>query len=185
MNSHRWLAIPALLTLALLASGGRAHSRRSTYPANPCIVDDARFQSSYGGCYDSTTHLVWSMNAGNPQRIGGIFDYPYATSYAANLVEGGTTGWRLPTLAELRAIAGVPAMTHLNVFFNSNVQNPDGTYGGYGDALVYSSTAAKGGPCKSVVAVTLKTGAESNWGTKAWPNACSSATDFVCVRRAP
>jgi hypothetical protein len=182
VNARRLLAIPAVLTLALLASGGRATSRRNTYPANPCIVDDARFQSLHGGCYDSQTHLVWSMNAGNPQRLGGIWDYPSATAYASGLNEGGETGWRLPTLAELRGVAGPAAQQHLNVFYNSNVQNPDGTYGGYGDYPLYSTTAGKKGACKPVVAKQLIAGTEGDWGTKPYGQACGSATDFVCVR---
>src|SRR5437867_753294 len=93
-------------------------SRQNNYPANPCVLDDSRFQSLHGGCYDSQTNLVWSMNGGNPQRLGGIWDYPSATSYASALNEGGETGWRLPTLAEQRVVAGATAQQHLNVFYN-------------------------------------------------------------------
>ena len=159
----------ALAVLAVTAIG----FRWNTYPANPCVVDDARFKSLHGGCYDSQTNLVWSKNLGAPDRTVSIWDYPGATNIAANLNEGGETGWRLPTLSEMRAVAGDPAKQHLNVFTNGS--------GNFQDMPLYSTTAGKG-PCKSVVAKNLIAGTESNWGTKPWGQACGSATDFVCVR---
>lgn len=177
-NQLHQTRIVLVLALAILAVAATGFAKKNTYAANPCLVDDARFQSIHGGCYDSQTNLVWSMNGGNPQRLGGIWDYPSATSYAANLNEGGETGWRLPTLAELRGVAGAPAQQHLNVFFNSNGNNGQG---GYGDPPMYSTTAAKG-QCKPVIAKNLIGGGEGNWGTKPFGQACGSATDFVCVR---
>lgn len=176
MNARRLLFVPAVFALALLASGGFARARRNIYPANPCTTDDARFQSLHGGCYDSQTNLVWSMNAGSPQRTASIWDYPGAQNYAANLNEGGETGWRLPTLAEMQAIAGPLALNHLNIFTNGA--------GNFQDSLRWSSTAGKKlpGGCTSSDVMAMGGGAAQAWSNSTWGTKCGSATDFVCVR---
>lgn len=94
------------------------------YSALPCKAESSRFVSrpDLGGCYDTQTRLVWSANTLDPDRTRAIYNYNQAKQYAADLLEGGDgvtnvqDDWRLPTLTEMRVVAGPLAWTHLNIF---------------------------------------------------------------------
>lgn len=66
-----------------------------------------RFVSNQGGCQDRASGIVWSQTAG-----GGLSELDFeiwankasARAYCGNLKEGGYNDWRLPTMAEFKAV---------------------------------------------------------------------------------
>lgn len=64
-----------------------------------CAGGDANWATAEGGCKDLQTGLVWSLPG--PCCV----NWNTATQYAADLVEGGYSDWRLPTRAELETAA--------------------------------------------------------------------------------
>lgn len=80
----------------------------SQTPPGACAVDDAAFTTRQGGCQDQASNLVWSS------RFVGTVNWANATTWCGNLVEGGFSDWRVPTLAELQAVDATGAATHLN-----------------------------------------------------------------------
>src|SRR5262245_58711088 len=76
-------------------------------PPGACEVNDTAFTTREGGCQDQATNLVWSAITPNARN------WSSAVSYCSNLVEGGYSDWRLPTLAELVTVDQNGAATHL------------------------------------------------------------------------
>ena len=67
------------------------------------LPSDSRFTvlTDFGGAAvrDNNTGLVWEQAADGTTRT-----WTEATFYCVNKIEGGTTGWRLPAMAELNSV---------------------------------------------------------------------------------
>jgi len=88
---RRWTADVGLL-LAVTAIGlAAARSSRAFAPQGRFSVG-----TSTDTIVDTQTHLIW-------QAVDSVTTHPWtdAVAYCQNLTLGGTTGWRLPTVAEL------------------------------------------------------------------------------------
>ncbi len=79
----------------------------SALSQTPCVLNDATFDSQEGGCKDLVSNLVWSGGFGTPT-------WPVAMTFATDLVEGGYSDWRLPTLQECRDVYLLGSASHLN-----------------------------------------------------------------------
>src|SRR4051812_33208632 len=85
-----------LLAIFLVATGA----------LGSCLENDSRFRSEGGGCHDLSTGRIWS-----PASKTGV-GYSEADGYCRSLSENGKSDWRLPTEAELRAVATLAASKH-------------------------------------------------------------------------
>src|SRR5437867_2555256 len=75
-----------------------------------CIVpDDAAFASVDGGCKDLATGRVWSLQPDTN------WSFDNASKYCGDLVEGGQTDWRMPTIDELKAVYAHGGSSHLRL----------------------------------------------------------------------
>jgi len=87
-NLLLFLAV-ALLTGALACGGGSHHKGRGVQYVAPNVWTDA------------TTGLMWQ----NGTDVGSVsYDWADAKNYCANLSWAGYSGWRLPTISELRGL---------------------------------------------------------------------------------
>ena len=97
-------------------------------PPGACLVQDTAFQTTGGGCADLVANRVWSAV---PPSTG---TWSYANQYSQNLVEGGYSDWRLPTLSELTALVQDGGYSHLNLcqcgwwYWSSQTQGRSNAY---------------------------------------------------------
>ncbi|HSF40097.1 MAG TPA: hypothetical protein VLT87_09910 [Thermoanaerobaculia bacterium] len=78
-------------------------------PVTPVMV------TANGGCQDQATGRIWSLRS--PPAT-----YAQAQTYCSGLTQGGVTGWRLPTDAELSSVAGAAKAGTFFAFPTSGVQ---------------------------------------------------------------
>ena len=96
------LALAAVLTLNM-------GMRFSGNPGDCVVPDDASFASVDGGCKDLATGKVWSLQPDTN------WSFDNAAQYGANLVEGGQSDWRMPTIDELQAVYAHGGASHLHL----------------------------------------------------------------------
>lgn len=115
MNQILAKSTVAVLTLTFLAMNlGMSFPRQST--SGDCrVVDPLHFVNGGGGCQDVISHLAWSSSRYDVTQQ--LSTQPQAISYCSNLTQGGVTGWRLPTLAEVQNAYGHNIMGYLAMDF--------------------------------------------------------------------
>ncbi|MEW5849803.1 MAG: trypsin-like serine protease [Myxococcota bacterium] len=83
-------------------------TRSALSPPGSCAGDDdARFSTHWGGCRDRANNLVWARLASARTRTAAV-------QYCDQLIQGGHSDWRLPTRAELTALAQHGGRTHIS-----------------------------------------------------------------------
>ena len=91
--------------LAKLNSGGQAGNHTLRWDTNNPSA--TRFTTAFpGAVLDNNTGLVWEQapaTTGGPNS-NGTYPWAEATFYCANKTVGGTTGWRLPSVIELKSV---------------------------------------------------------------------------------
>src|ERR1051326_8628244 len=81
-----------------------------------CVTDGGGWVSANGGCTDTATGRVWGSSANGQSGPGNvIFTYDGAKSFCASSTEGGVSGWRVPTLAEMQSAQQHGAFAHINL----------------------------------------------------------------------
>jgi hypothetical protein len=99
--------------LALMAALAVTTGMRFAGAPGDCLVEDANWMSVDGGCKDMTTGRVWS--AAYSAEYHEIWPNFYeAQTICSDLVEGGYSDWRTPTLDELKAGYANGATGHIN-----------------------------------------------------------------------
>lgn len=99
--NRRFAALAVALTVTALPLAAQT-------PPGACVVNDASFTTREGGCQDQAGNLVWSS------RQIGTWTWANTATWCGNLVEGGFSDWRVPTLAELQAVDTHGAAAHLH-----------------------------------------------------------------------
>lgn len=100
------------LVVGVCSIGALAMNLGMKLSGNPgdCVVaDDPSFASLGGGCKDLGTGRVWSL------QPDSNWSYDNAVSYCNNLVEGGQSDWRMPTIDELKAVYAHGGSSHLKL----------------------------------------------------------------------
>jgi hypothetical protein len=92
------LRIRRFLGLAVAILGVAALAFAANPPPGACLTNDAAWTTANGGCQDQTSGLVWSSLRNRSLMYNG--PWAYAVTDCDNLVEGGYSDWRLPTLNE-------------------------------------------------------------------------------------
>ncbi|MBL8896652.1 MAG: DUF1566 domain-containing protein [Planctomycetes bacterium] len=102
-----------------------------------CVRNDASFQSQEGGCKDLSAGLVWSVDT-------GVRTWEQALSDAANLVQGGYSDWRLPTIAEMQVASANGAQTHIR--FTHGLPSSPARWNSWSSSPASGSTRPKTAP---------------------------------------
>ncbi len=107
-----WLKKSAALLALMCGLGFKVGAARLT---GGCLVDGDGWVSADGGCKDTATGRVWGSSANGQSGSGNwIFTYDSAKNFCSSSTEGGVTGWRVPTLAELKVAQSHGAFNHIN-----------------------------------------------------------------------
>lgn len=84
-----------------------------------CVVDGDGWVSANGGCVDTRTGIVWgsaaSSSNGTGNGVNNLYTYYTAQAFCSGSTEGGVTGWRIPTLAEMKTAQQNGAISHVNL----------------------------------------------------------------------
>jgi hypothetical protein len=87
-------------------SAGAAPPTKSGTPTqnwDASLTGTARFTTAFpGAVLDNNTGLVWEQAP--DANLATTRDWPTAISYCVNKNVGGTVGWRLPSVVELRSV---------------------------------------------------------------------------------
>jgi hypothetical protein len=74
-------------------------------------------------CGDLATGLLWSSSAVG--RTHSYWDRPASARLCADLVEGGHSDWRLPTIKEIQTAASHDAIHHVSISFTDYITDPN------------------------------------------------------------
>ena len=152
---------------------GNCHQQASDRQHGGQLQDDRQCASKYYSgravdkkrtCKDLKTGRVWSLAT---YSIPGGGSYENSSGYCANLVEGGQSDWRLPTIDELKAAYTDGGTSHLAL-------------NGYETAHMWSSSLAK--PGGNYYALQFSNGDVGIFGTKAGSKYGWWHLPAICVR---